>query len=154
VRAAAVDKLTGHRIFGSKGASKGNVLAALKFPRIPIEEGDLATSGAIAPGETMFGTRFAGIFGGKAGRRFHRSPASNGSDAWVAAPGDETPHDETMRGRASSMSTERRSARSRRSISTCGLETGIGRWSTQAKAAAAHISCRSLARTPTETPCG
>lgn len=66
MRAAPVDKLTGDRIFGSKG----NVLAALKFPRIPIEQGDLATSGAIAPGGTRFGTRFAAIFGGKAGRRF------------------------------------------------------------------------------------
>lgn len=46
MRAAAVDKLTGDRIFGSKG----NVLAALKFPRIPIEEGELATSGAIVHG--------------------------------------------------------------------------------------------------------
>jgi len=109
-----VDKLTGDRIFGSKG----NVLAALKFPRIPIEEGDLATSGdAIAPGgpwsaPASQGSSAESPDGGftaestssptsgdgsavalPAPSSLQGSPASNGSDTWVAAPEDESPHD-------------------------------------------------------------
>lgn len=112
MRAAAVDKLTGDRIFGSKG----NV-AALKLPRNPIEEGDLATSGAIRPGGPWSAPASQGSSavrpdGGSpqdcptsptsgdgsavalpASSSPQGSPASNGSGTWVAAPKDESPHD-------------------------------------------------------------
>lgn len=55
-------------IFGSKY----NVLSALNLPRIPVNEGTLATGGAIALAAILLGTVLASIFGGKAGRRYHR----------------------------------------------------------------------------------
>jgi hypothetical protein len=54
-------------IFGSEY----NVLNQLNLPRIPIEEGDLATGGAIALGLALLTTLIAAILGGAQGRHYH-----------------------------------------------------------------------------------
>jgi hypothetical protein len=62
-------------LFGAAGAifgSKYNVLSALKLPRIPIQEGTLATGAAIALAAIVIGTLIAAIVGGGVGRRYHR----------------------------------------------------------------------------------
>jgi hypothetical protein len=53
-------------IFGSEY----NVLNQLNLPRIPIEEGDLATGGAIALGLALLTTLIAAILGGAQGRHY------------------------------------------------------------------------------------
>jgi VIT1/CCC1 family predicted Fe2+/Mn2+ transporter len=55
-------------IFGSEY----NVLGKLDLPRIPIDEGDLATGGLIALALIILGTLLAAMFGGKVGERYHR----------------------------------------------------------------------------------
>jgi hypothetical protein len=52
--------------------SEYNVLDNLNLPRIPIDEGDLATGGIIALVAMLAVTLLAAIAGGKAGERFHR----------------------------------------------------------------------------------
>jgi hypothetical protein len=62
-------------VLGAAGAilgSKYNVLAKLDLPRIPIDEGTLATGGAIALLAILLGTLLAAIVGGKAGERYHK----------------------------------------------------------------------------------
>jgi hypothetical protein len=62
-------------LFAAAGAifgSQYNVLTALKLPRIPVKEGDLATGGAITLALIFIGTLVAAIVGGMAGRRYHR----------------------------------------------------------------------------------
>ena len=54
-------------IFGSQY----NVLEQLQLPRIPVDEGSLATGGLIALGAILLGTLLASIVGGKAGERYH-----------------------------------------------------------------------------------
>jgi hypothetical protein len=48
-----------------------NVLNDLNLPRIPIEEGDLATGGAIALALGLLTTLIAAILGGAKGRHYH-----------------------------------------------------------------------------------
>jgi amino acid transporter len=55
-------------IFGSEY----NVFSKLDLPRIPVDEGSLATGGAIALAAVLLGTLLAAILGGKAGQRYHR----------------------------------------------------------------------------------
>ncbi len=55
-------------IFGSQY----NVLSKLNLPRIPVDEGSLATGGAIALAAFVLGTLLAAAVGGKAGQRYHR----------------------------------------------------------------------------------
>ncbi len=55
-------------IFGSKY----NILQQLNLPRIPIDEGSLATGGLIALGVILLVTLIAAIAGGKLGERYHR----------------------------------------------------------------------------------
>jgi hypothetical protein len=55
-------------IFGSEY----NVLAQLNLPRIPVDEGSLATGGAIALALVLIGTLIGAIAGGKLGERYHR----------------------------------------------------------------------------------
>ena len=52
--------------------SKYNVLQQLNLPRIPVEEGDLATGGLIALAAIVLGTLLAALMGGKVGERYHR----------------------------------------------------------------------------------
>jgi hypothetical protein len=62
-------------LFGAAGAifgSKYNVLSALKLPRIPIEEGTLATGAAITLAAIVIATLIASVVGGRVGRRYHR----------------------------------------------------------------------------------
>jgi hypothetical protein len=61
-------------LIGAAGAifgSKYNVLQKLDLPRIPVDEGSLATGGAIALGAVLLGTLLAAVAGGKVGRRYH-----------------------------------------------------------------------------------
>jgi hypothetical protein len=55
-------------IFGSEY----NVLAQLNLPRIPVDEGSLATGGLIALAAILIGTLLAALVGGKAGERYHK----------------------------------------------------------------------------------
>lgn len=52
--------------------SEYNVLRQLNLPRIPIDEGSLATGGVIALIAIFVGTLLAALLGGKAGERYHR----------------------------------------------------------------------------------
>ena len=55
-------------IFGSEY----NVLQRLDLPRIPIDEGSLATGGLIALAAIILGTLLAAYLGGKVGERYHK----------------------------------------------------------------------------------
>ena len=55
-------------IFGSEY----NVLQRLDLPRIPIDEGSLATGGLIALAAIILGTLLAAYLGGKMGERYHK----------------------------------------------------------------------------------
>jgi hypothetical protein len=59
-------------IAGVIGGSEYNVYERLDLPRIPIDEGDLTTGGAIALGAVLVGTLLGSMLGGKAGERYHR----------------------------------------------------------------------------------
>jgi len=59
-------------IAGVVFGSEYNVLQRLDLPRIPIDEGSLATGGLIALVVVVLGTLLAAILGGKAGERYHR----------------------------------------------------------------------------------
>lgn len=62
-------------LLGAAGAifgSKYNVLSALNLPRIPVDEGTLATGAAIALAAVVLGTLIAAVLGGRIGRRYHR----------------------------------------------------------------------------------
>jgi amino acid transporter len=62
-------------LFAAAGAifgSKYNVLSALKLPRIPVQEGTLATGAAITLAVIVLGTLIAAVLGGRVGRRYHR----------------------------------------------------------------------------------
>ncbi len=59
-------------ILAAIGGSEYNVLSRFELPRIPIDEGDLATGGIIALVAVILGTLIAALLGGKAGQRYHR----------------------------------------------------------------------------------
>jgi amino acid transporter len=56
---------------GAVFGSEYNVFEKLSLPRIPVDEGSLATGGAIALVVVVLGTLIAAIVGGKTGRRYH-----------------------------------------------------------------------------------
>jgi hypothetical protein len=56
------------------------VLERLDLPRIPIDEGDLTTGGAIALGVVLLATLLASVLGGKTGERYHRRVDAAGWD--------------------------------------------------------------------------
>ena len=68
-------------ILAAIGGSEYNVLARFELPRIPIDEGDLATGGIIALIVVVVGTLLAALVGGKAGERYHRKVDRAGFDA-------------------------------------------------------------------------
>jgi hypothetical protein len=64
-------------IFGAKY----NVLNDLNLPRIPVDEGDLATGGAIALAAALLVTLVGSILGGAKGRHYHdRVDRAGGAD--------------------------------------------------------------------------
>ena len=58
-------------VAGALFGSEYNVLAQLDLPRIPVDEGSLATGGAIALVLIVLGTLLAAVTGGKVGHRYH-----------------------------------------------------------------------------------
>jgi MFS family permease len=63
-------------IFGSEY----NVLEQLNLPRIPVDEGSLATGGLIVLAAILVLTALAAIAGGKVGERYHRKVDRAGYD--------------------------------------------------------------------------
>jgi amino acid transporter len=59
-------------VLGAIADSEYNVLAKLELPRIPVDEGSLATGGVIALIAVLVITVLAAIGGGKAGERYHK----------------------------------------------------------------------------------
>jgi hypothetical protein len=59
-------------VVGAIAGSEYNLLGQLNLPRIPIDEGSLATGAAIALALLLIATVVAAIFGGKVGERYHR----------------------------------------------------------------------------------
>ncbi len=57
---------------GAIAGSQYNLLGQLNLPRIPIDEGSLATGAAIALVLVLVATALAAIAGGKVGERYHR----------------------------------------------------------------------------------
>jgi hypothetical protein len=57
---------------GAIAGSEYNILGQLNLPRIPIDEGALATGAAITLGLVLLATALAAIAGGKVGERYHR----------------------------------------------------------------------------------
>ncbi len=59
-------------VIGAIAGSEYNLLGQLNLPRIPIDEGSLATGAAIALAIMLLATALAAIAGGKVGERYHR----------------------------------------------------------------------------------
>ena len=59
-------------VAGAVLGAEYNVLSQLNLPRIPVDEGALATGGVIALVVAILGTLLAAMAGGKAGERYHR----------------------------------------------------------------------------------
>src|SRR4051812_5942463 len=58
-------------VAGWLGGSQYNVLQQLNLPRIPVDEGDIATGAIITLVVVLLGTLLAATAGGKAGDRYH-----------------------------------------------------------------------------------
>jgi hypothetical protein len=58
-------------VAGWIGGSEYNVYQQLNLPRIPVDEGDIATGAAITLVVVLVGTLLASVAGGKAGDRYH-----------------------------------------------------------------------------------
>ena len=59
-------------VLGAIAGSEWNLFSQVNLPRIPIDEGSLATGAVIALVLILIGTLVAAIVGGKAGERYHR----------------------------------------------------------------------------------
>jgi MFS family permease len=59
-------------VLGAVAGSEYNLFSQLNLPRIPIDEGSLATGGVIALVLVLVATLIAAIAGGKVGERYHR----------------------------------------------------------------------------------
>jgi MFS family permease len=59
-------------VLGAIAGSEYNLFSQLNLPRIPIDEGSLATGAAIALVLILISTLVAAIAGGKVGERYHR----------------------------------------------------------------------------------
>jgi hypothetical protein len=59
-------------VLGAIAGSEWNLFSQVNLPRIPIDEGSLATGGAITLVLILIGTLIAAIAGGKVGERYHR----------------------------------------------------------------------------------
>jgi hypothetical protein len=58
-------------VAGWLGGSEYNVFEQLNLPRIPVDEGDIATGAIITLAVVLIGTLLAAVAGGKAGDRYH-----------------------------------------------------------------------------------
>src|SRR4051794_14290176 len=58
-------------VAGWIGGSQYNVFQQLNLPRIPVDEGDIATGAIITLAVVLIGTLLAAMAGGKAGDRYH-----------------------------------------------------------------------------------
>jgi hypothetical protein len=68
-------------ILGAVAGSEYNLFSQLNLPRIPIDEGSLATGAGIALVAILLATLAAAIVGGKAGERYHRKVDRVGYEA-------------------------------------------------------------------------
>jgi MFS family permease len=59
-------------VLGAVAGSEYNLLGQLDLPRIPIDEGSLATGAVVALAIMLVATVLAAISGGKVGERYHR----------------------------------------------------------------------------------
>ncbi len=59
-------------VLGAVAGSEYNLLGQLDLPRIPIDEGSLATGAVIALVAVVVVTALAAVSGGKVGQRYHR----------------------------------------------------------------------------------
>jgi MFS family permease len=59
-------------VLGAIAGSEWNLFSQVNLPRIPIDEGSLATGAAITLVVILISTLVAAIVGGKAGERYHR----------------------------------------------------------------------------------
>jgi hypothetical protein len=58
-------------VAGWIGGSEYNIFEQLNLPRIPVDEGDIATGAIITLAVVLVGTLLAAVAGGKAGDRYH-----------------------------------------------------------------------------------
>ena len=58
-------------VAGWVGGSQYNVFQQLNLPRIPVDEGDIATGAIITLAVVLIGSLLAALAGGKAGERYH-----------------------------------------------------------------------------------
>jgi len=72
-------------VLGAVAGSEYNLFSQLNLPRIPIDEGSLATGGVIALVVMLVATLLAAIAGGKVGERYHRKVDRVGYEARGAA---------------------------------------------------------------------
>jgi hypothetical protein len=68
-------------VAGALLGAEYNVLSQLNLPRIPVDEGSLATGGLIALAAIAIGTLLAALAGGKQGTHFHRKIDKTGGIA-------------------------------------------------------------------------
>jgi hypothetical protein len=68
-------------VAGALLGAEYNVLSQLNLPRIPVDEGSLATGGLIALAAIVIGTLLAAVAGGKQGTHFHRKIDKTGGIA-------------------------------------------------------------------------
>jgi hypothetical protein len=67
-------------VAGWIGGSQYNVLQQLNLPRIPVDEGSIATGAIITLAAVLLGTLLAAVAGGKAGDRYHLRVDETGWD--------------------------------------------------------------------------
>jgi hypothetical protein len=68
-------------VLGAIAGSEYNLFSQLNLPRIPIDEGSLATGAIIALLAILVGTVLAAMSGGKVGERYHRKVDRAGYEA-------------------------------------------------------------------------
>lgn len=68
-------------VLGAVAGSEWNLFSQVNLPRIPIDEGSVATGAAIALVLILVATLFAAISGGKVGERYHRKVDRAGYDS-------------------------------------------------------------------------
>jgi len=59
-------------VLGAVAGSEYNLFSQLNLPRIPIDEGSLATGAGVALALVLIATALAAVAGGKVGERYHR----------------------------------------------------------------------------------